>query len=281
MIKKFYMLILLLLVSKLYAQTLIYNYEFGNFKNASSFTFSNAGYFYVSDIGSNEIIKIDTLGKISKIIGGYGWTESLFDNPIDVFTNILNVYVSDYNNNRIQIFDKDLNYITEIKRNDIIDFRYPTCSATSNQGDIFILDSDNKRIIKLNRNGNFVQNIGDIDAGKFQLTEPEKFCVDVNSNLYVINKNKLFTFDQFGNGLRIIELKFRPTNINSLFNKIIITDKSKILLINIFENNKIIINDHSLSIEGIDDIRDGIIVNNKFYLLRKNTIQVFDLISSE
>ncbi|MFZ5949040.1 MAG: NHL repeat-containing protein [Stygiobacter sp.] len=278
-IKNFYMLILLLLVSNISAQSLVFKYEFGNFNDANSFSFSTAGYFYVSDREKNEITKIDTIGNVSKIVGGYGWSESLFDNPIDVFTNVLNVYVSDYNNNRIQIFDKDLNFITEIINSDKIEFRFPTCSAASNQGDIFILDSDNKRILKLNRNGNFILTIGDIDAGKFQLSSPSKFCVDNNSNLYVINKNRLFVFDQFGNGLKIIDLNFTPENINSIFNTITIVEKDKILLAKVDNNNEISFSGEMLSFDGLNDIKDGLVFNNKLYILTKKNIQVFDLIN--
>ncbi len=277
-VKKFYMLILLLLVSKITAQSLVYKFELGNFNDANSFSFSAAGFFYVSDSGSNEIIKIDTLGNVLKVVGGYGWSESQFDKPFDVFTNVLNVYVTDYNNNRVQIFDKDLNFISEIKNSDKIEFRFPTCAASSNQNVIFILDSDNKRILKLDRNGNLLLTIGDIDAGKFQLSSPIKFCIDTNFNLIVLNNDKLFLFDQFGNGLKKIDLNFTPRNINSLFNLITIINNDKILLAKIDDKNEISFFDNLLSFNGLDDIQDGLVYNNKLYVLTKNNIQVFDLI---
>lgn len=278
LVKNFYMLILLLLVSKITAQSLVFKYEFGNFNDANSFSFSTAGFFYVSDIGKNEIIKIDTVGNALKVVGGFGWSESLFDKPIDVFANVLNVYVSDYNNNRIQVFDKDLNFIFEIKNTDKIEFRFPTCVASSNQNDIFILDSDNKRILKLDRSGNLLLIIGDIDAGKFQLSSPIKFCIDINFNLLVLNNNKLFLFDQFGNGLKIFDLNFTPRNINSLFNLITIVNNNKILLAKINDKNEISFLDNLLSFNGLEDIQDGLVYNNKLYVLTKNNIQVFDLI---
>ncbi|MCX7875539.1 MAG: NHL repeat-containing protein [Melioribacteraceae bacterium] len=277
--KKYYMLFLLLLVSFNYAQSLVYNYEFGNFKDACRFSYNYSGYFYVSDCGSNEIIKIDTLGNVSKIIGGYGWNESLFDYPIDISTNILNVYVTDYNNNRIQIFDKDLNYISEIRNSEKLDFKYPTSSQISNQGDIFVLDSDNKRILKLNRNGNLITTIGGFDAGSYQLNSPSKFCIDNNSNLYVISKNYLFIFDQFGNGLKKIKLNFHPRNINIINNIISLVNESQILLAFSINKNELFKEDKFFTLENVNDIKDAVLINNKLFVLRKNIIQVFDLVN--
>ena len=97
-----------------YSQQYILNGTIGNFRNASSFYVTSAGFIYVTDISSDEIIKIDTLGNKLKDAGGYGWTESTFDYPSDVFATPLNVYVSDKNNHRIERFDKNLNYISQL-----------------------------------------------------------------------------------------------------------------------------------------------------------------------
>ena len=134
------------------SQTFIYQYSIGKFKNASAFTITAAGILYVADASSDEIYKLDTLGNNLKDVGGYGWDEGAFDHPVDVFANPLSVYVTDKNNHRIQRFDKDLNFIsllyTRENDNPAERFGYPLSAVTSNQGDLFILDSENKRILK-------------------------------------------------------------------------------------------------------------------------------------
>jgi len=274
---KSYMLFLLLLLSINYGQSLVQVDEFGNFNQSTSFTFTTAGFFYVADKESNEIVKIDTLGNIQKIIGGYGWSQSTFDFPADVYTNILNVFVADYNNNRIQTFDKDLNFLYEIK-NDKINFRYPTGVATSNQGDIFILDSDNKRIIKLNSKGEFQNSIGDFDAGEFQLSSPEKFCVDDQFNLIVINKKQLFIFDQFGTGLNKIKLDFNPININSFFGNIVLVDSNAVYLGKLNDQNEIKFSKQQLKVDN--EINDALLFNSKLYVLTNNSILVYQVIGN-
>jgi hypothetical protein len=109
-------MLILLIISSLpvNGQELILLQEIGSFQSASSIAINQAGFIYVSNAGSNEIVKMDTLGNVIRTIGGYGWSASAFDYPIKIFANTLNVYVADRNNDRIQIFDKDLNYLSEI-----------------------------------------------------------------------------------------------------------------------------------------------------------------------
>ena len=86
--------------------------SFGDFKSASSFDIDLNGNFYVSDLEENNITKLDSSGNEIVSIGGYGWSESSFDRPISIITNTLSVYVADENNDRVQRFDKDLNFLS-------------------------------------------------------------------------------------------------------------------------------------------------------------------------
>jgi len=87
---------------------------FGKFSNAVSFSINPVGSIYITDADKNEIIKLDTLGNELNRIGGYGWNPAAFDFPADIFAQTLKVYVADKNNNRIQVFDKDLNFRYEL-----------------------------------------------------------------------------------------------------------------------------------------------------------------------
>lgn len=106
---------------------------------------------YISDFGKDEIIMIDTLGNNLKSFGGYGWDENSFDDPSDIFADPLTIYVSDKNNHSIKRFDKTLNYLSALYKesdNSEAQFGYPVSCATSNQGDLYFIDSENKRIMK-------------------------------------------------------------------------------------------------------------------------------------
>jgi DNA-binding beta-propeller fold protein YncE len=280
-----YLLLLLLgIFQTVLAQTFIHSGQIGTFNSANSFSINPAGYFFVSDVGSNEIIKLDTLGKVIKSIGGYGWTESSFDNPSDVFANTLTVYVSDKNNNRIQLFDKDLNFLSQFSTQSSNDetktFRYPTGSAVSTQGDLFILDSDNNRILKYNARGEFQAAIGSYDAGSFSLMTPKQFTIS-NTKILVLDSQFLVLFDQFGNGIKKINLAFLPDNINSTFRNVCINNKSQIVFINeanLESGNFIPV---SFLSKPEEEIIDALIFNVKLYILTKNSILIYKIVSRD
>lgn len=276
--KNLYLLFLLMFNIFTNAQTYVDLAQFGDFKNAAAFSINPAGYFYVSDSQTNEIMKIDSLGNILKVIGGYGWTENTFDNPADVRANILSVYVADKNNNRIQIFDKDLNYVSGFSNINSADeksqFKYPTSVAVSNQGDIYILDSDNKRVLKFNMRGDFLSSIGGIDSGNYQLTDPKKICIDNFENLLILNSNSIVAYDFFGNNLSRINLPFEAAGINSYNDLILISNHNSIMILKNHGAGRFEVETNHQQLNLNDEIVDASFFNNKIYVLTKKTIHV-------
>jgi len=282
---RLYLSILLFIsVNYILPQAVIYSGQIGSFNSAKSFSISSLGYIYVSDVSSNEIIKLDTLGKVIKSIGGYGWKESSFDYPIDVFAAPLNIYVADKNNNRIQLFDKDLNFLsyfsTQNSDDDRIRFRYPLSSAISSQGDIMILDSDNRRILKFNSRWEYQTSIGSYDAGSFALVNPKHFTITNDAKILVVDSENLILFDQFGNGIKKIQLPFEAENISATYSTICVNDKSQIsYFVNSYlESNNFNPFIFNPKLEG--DIEDSFLYNSKLYLLTKKTILIYKIIQS-
>lgn len=276
---KVYMLFLLIIAIPNYGQTLIPTGEIGNFSSASSFAINPYGIIFVTDDLKNEIIKLDTLGNVIKSIGGYGWDNSSFDCPTDVFSNVLNVFVADKNNNRIQFFDKDLNFLSQLSTQESGDerysFRYPTSVAASNQGDLYVLDSDNQRILKFNLRGEFISEFGGIEAGEFRMTNPAKFCLDDNFNLLAIEGNSLFVFDQFGNGKKKVALPFTAKNINSIFNWITIVDgKSALVFSSTLDYSSQI---KSIKLDLAEEVIDACVFKSKLYVLTSTEIFIYQM----
>jgi len=282
---KHYLLILLLCgLSTIPAQSFIPSGQIGTFISAKSFSINSAGFIYVADVAVNEIIKLDTLGKVVKSIGGYGWSESSFDNPVDIFATTLNVYVCDKNNNRIQFFDKDLNFLSEFSTqesdDDRIKFKYPICAEVSTQGDLYILDADDKRILKFNLRGEYQVTIGSYDAGMFALADPKQFGISSSTKIIVTDPPDLVIFDQFGNGIRKIQLPFSVDNINTTFENICVNNKSQIALFNDANLESGNINPAIFNPGLEDEIVDALIFNSKLYVLTKNTILIYKLFPS-
>lgn len=271
--------IFLLLCNTGLSQTFLYNYSFGKFKNASSFHLNSAGFIYVTDSGSDVLFKYDTLGTYLNEVGGYGWTEEAFDDPVDVFATTLNVFVCDKNNHRIQSFDKDLNFISILSTRDSdnyeMEFGYPLSCAVSNMGDLFILDSENKRILKFDLFGNFIQNFGGIDAGSFVLNKPVDLAVSSSANTFVIDGSDIVVYDNYGNGLAKIETGLKLKSINIISSLLTTNTEDEIYFADLkaseFNLKKINLSELSHQPKFVSSLMN----KNKLYILTDNEIMVF------
>ena len=273
-------ILILLFNSLLYPQTFLFESSFGDFDNASSFYINPAGYIFVTDIDTDEIYVLDTLGNNIDFIGGYGWSESAFDTPVDIFADALRIFVADKNNHRIQRFDKNLNFIFEVstRESEIEEerFGYPLSAVISNLGDIFILDSENSRIIKFDLFGNFIQNFGGYDYGSYSLEQPKQLAVSMQNNIFVIDKNQIIIFDAYGNGIGKAEGKDDFISLRIIFNWLTVCTEEKIFLANLKFPD---LNIKEIFLDGIDytlEIVSSFVFNNKLYVLSKNNILVFN-----
>ncbi len=262
-----------------FCQTFTFDYAFGKFQKASSFHLNSAGFVYITDSGTDKLYKYDTLGTFLKEAGGYGWTEETFDDPVDVFATTLNVYVSDKNNHRIQNFDKDLNFISELStresENQDEQFGYPLACEVSSLGDLFILDSENKRVIKSDLFGNFLQNFGGMDAGNFSLNNPTKMAVSPSINTFVVDDSDIVVFDNYGNGLAVIETGMVLRGLKINYSLLTANTESEIYFADLnseqFELKKI----NLAALDYKPEFVTAIMVQNKLYILTEKEILVF------
>lgn len=264
---------------KIYAQSYYFSDQIGKFKNASALTYSTAGFIYVTDSGTDEIYKLDTAGNVLKSAGGFGWDPGLFDDPTGVFANPLTVYVCDKNNHRVQRFDKDLNnfWLLTTRNSDTTDLRfgYPLGCMVSQQGDLYIINSENKRIVKFDLFGNFVLNFGGYDAGNYSLSAPQSIAISNSNCLFVADGKQIVIFDQYGNGSGIVSSMNELKKINITYNMLSVCSDSAVYFCNLnLQDLKL----KELNLNGIDktlEIKDSFILFNKLYVLTKETILVF------
>lgn len=188
---------------------IVYLYRFGNFSNPRGISIAPTGLVYVVDTGNNKVKVYSATGDSVREIGGYGWGQLEFDRPYDVAAGAgLNFYVADYGNHRIQRFDKDLNYISTLYTRDNEDptqrFGYPTSAAVSRLGDLFLLDNENIRVVKVNTFSTIERRFGGIDAGKGRLKNPRQLGVTGRDLVCVLDEQRIVVFDNFGNYVRTI-----------------------------------------------------------------------------
>lgn len=272
MFKLFFSLILLTAIS--FSQDFVFRTKLGNFQDASDFAYSPIGYFYICDTGANEIIKVDTNGVVHKTIGGYGWESSSFDSPTSVFLSGLNVYVSDYRNHSVKIFDKDLNFISSISKSESREkegtFGYPLSAITNSLGDLFILDSENRQVHKYDIFGKYSLSFGGFDSGEFALSNPSKMTTTTNGKIIVLDVRNIFLFDEFGNGQSKLRTNERLVDIKFSNGILLFVFKSKVNLNNI-ESPPINIKDFDFN----SDFKSALLINNTLYILLHNGILVF------
>ena len=266
--------------SLLLAQNFEFSESIGNFNKASSFYITANGLIYVSDAGKDEIILMDTLGNQLKSFGGYGWDENSFDDPADVFADPLTIYVADKNNHKIKRFDKNLNFIYSLytRESEIQEeqFGYPLSCATSNQGDLFFIDSDNKRIMKFDIFGKFIMNFGGFDAGNYQLSDPAQLAVSSANNVFVIDGSDIVIFDHFGNGNRIINVDSSIKSIRILFDQLVICTEDNIYHTYLKSENSKLVELVTFNYEFNTQIISAIIINSKLFVLTSNELLVFN-----
>ena len=248
-----------------------------------------SGALYITDSEKHRILKFDKNNNFSKSIGGFGWDKEQFYSPYDVSANsTLDIFIADYNNHRIQRYDKDLNYISSfysnINQDESLQFGYPKSITTSIHGEIFILDGENNRILKINSFGEPALSFGDFGEGKGSLQKPEQIVIGQNDKIYVSDSeaNKIIVYDYFGNYLFEIGTDFlnKPHGIFINFNNLLfVTDSAnnRIVIFNqygdlIFQWSKI-----SPDLGSFKNLIDIVAFKNRVFVLDNDQVFVFEL----
>ena len=192
-----------------------YQYSFGgsgevHLTNPRGIDVDQVGNIYVADAGSHRVLKFGPDGKLIHYVGGYGWGIEQFDRPVDVWASSgLDVYVVDQNNHRIQRYDKDLHFIAELASERLPpNFRieYPTSAVLSTQGEFFLTDGENARVLKLDAEGIpelFLGGFGELEGA---LASPGKIEISPDGHVYVCDRgrDRVVVYDTFGNYLRTV-----------------------------------------------------------------------------
>ena len=164
------------------------------------------GTAYVSDCDELYTIAQDS---VSNCCGGYenNFTNSgaasinggSINTPYGIAVNAAGtrVYVADYYNNVIQMYDGSFNSIgfigepTGAASTVAGQFDHPTDVHIDADGNLLVADQNNARIQKFNANGGFIQQFGNTAASfaEGQLASPYFLTTDAMNNIYVTDSN--------------------------------------------------------------------------------------------
>jgi len=213
----------------------VVDYTFGSFVNASSFSVGSDGSLFVLDEGNNALIQFASDGSTVKTVGGKGWGNFEFDQPTGVCSSFpLNIYVADYNNRRVQQFDRKLNYVQSFTDQNLPSSYsgefYPNACGISSQGELLILEAQGKRVLKFDQNQNFQAEFGSYSAGAGALSDPRDITVAPSDRVFVLDAHQVIGYDIFGNYLNSFSLVSaeNPRGISSTKDEVVVTYPSSV-----------------------------------------------------
>jgi hypothetical protein len=226
--------------------SLTYENSFGDFNQAVSISASREEFIFISDIQTNQIYKFSKKSELLLNSGGAGFGNSQLNQPYSIdASNGLDVYVCDYNNNRIQRYDLNLNFITSFDFNTYNQtaenskkIYYPYSIVFLNTSDIFVLaDAMAYRVVKMQSLDNVNLLFGSSSFGFDKLNDPTKVIRGSNLDIFILDKGN-DEIDQFDNFGTIIKRMKNP-------------DTEKMISIAYYKDNLYILSMKSLIIYGL------------------------------
>jgi DNA-binding beta-propeller fold protein YncE len=160
------------------------------------------GRVYVADTGNDRIQAFDPDGRIVGEIGGFGWDQEQFNQPVDVCARTgMNIYVADSENRRIQRLDRRLNFIETISEFQGLEFSRLGSLDVSSAGDLFVVDEDNREVILIDPFSREGRTFGGMGYGAGSLVNPSGLAVDGERRVLVADSEarRILEFDSFGN----------------------------------------------------------------------------------
>lgn len=265
---------------------LVKQYEVKGFENAVSISPDNLGKIYVLDNKANQVIKLNENLVEVKRNGKQGWSEGLFDTPtsIDASTG-LDIFICDGKNNRVQRFDRNLNYISSLVTNlttflPQYQFNTPISSIVMNSNDMFVLDKDNNRVVVFKEGLNPVNSFGEFQNSQGRIVEGKKIVKDKNNFIFIhdVGQNAVLRYDNFGSFMKKIKID-TIYSISVYNNSLYLLTNNKIYSYNIEKNT---FDDfyEFMEYKSISDFTDFIVLNEEKYLiLEKNKLSYWKLIN--
>lgn len=197
MIRLFLILLILVMCSfSANAQDEISEVIYSELDNATSI-YATQDHLFVVESGKHRLLKLDHDGNLLETLGGLGSGDYQLDTPMDVdATNGLKIYISDYGNNRIQIFDRRFQFLGSITGETTFQNRRikPTQLVVNDFGELFVFDENSKSIFKFDENGNY------IDSFETNVISPKELSIKWNDLLvrHCCNKYVISQYSQNG-----------------------------------------------------------------------------------
>ncbi|XP_066919906.1 uncharacterized protein [Clytia hemisphaerica] len=175
------------------------------FSNNISDVASSNGYIYVADAGACQVVMLSKDGTLVKRFGKAGTGAQEFKRPNGLCVDSKGrVIVSDSLNHRVKILSPDLKTVILTITNDRKKYKeagrfsFPYGVACDKEDNIYIVDTNNKRLVQISKDGKFLKEIYPAD-----MADPR--CVAVTSD------HRILVTDRENAQLLIIDLHTNTT----------------------------------------------------------------------
>lgn len=187
-----------------------------SFGNISAIDATENNMIYVADRRFDRIIRLDSEGNRIDSLGGTGSGMYQFDGILGFdASNGMKLFVADRYNQRIQIFDRRLQYLTSLNRTESrsgnLTFE-PIAIAVDRMDQAYFFDDLSKTIFKFNFRGEFDKQI--YVKKDEEIVDNVLLRIDENFlYLYQENSNNIFVYTVDGKYVKFIRLEQRVNDI--------------------------------------------------------------------
>ncbi len=143
------------------------------------------GYLYVADVGRRQIVIFDSTLRYVNSFGEAGDAK-----PTDVFVKDDKIWVADFSNHRVDVYNKDsvkLLYSFPESEPGNEDYLYSPTNLCVTDDRVYVSDFGDFRIKVYTHKGEFIMSVGSYGKRIGQFVRPKGIAVDRDLNLYVVD----------------------------------------------------------------------------------------------
>jgi len=201
--------------------------EAGQFYYPKALAQDSKGNLYVADCWNHRIQKFSPELEFLTAFGSYGNKEGEFNEPYDIAIDKKDrLFIVDRCNHRIQVYNSDGKFLYSFgQRGTVLEeelaefyktpkelfsipaFEFPTKIALDTKENLYVVDSGNCRIQKLNLSGEFLSSFGEKGEEKDKFQNPFDIAIDKNDQIFISDtiSNRIYQFTP--QGLFVLSLK--------------------------------------------------------------------------
>ena len=141
---------------------------------------------YICDQSNHRVQILNTDLTFHASFGSKGSANAQFENCLyAAFDSIGNVYITDCDNNRVQVFTPEGEFLREIKATPKGSVKYPYAIAIDSSDNVYVSEADNHCVHIFNSRGEFLTSFGSRGTKRGQFDDPCGLHIDSNDRVLV------------------------------------------------------------------------------------------------